>query len=93
MLLRDIRYAIRTLLSAPTFAIIAILSLAFGIGINSAMFSGAEALLLRPLRVPRAEEVVALNGSGPEVAKSHCCELFPARRAAASDPNQALREE
>jgi len=66
MLFRNIRYALRTLLSTPGFSSVAILSLALGIGVNSAMFSGADALLLRPLEVPRASEVVAVNGSGED---------------------------
>lgn len=67
MLIRDIRYAFRNLLGAPGFSVVAVLSLALGIGINSAMFSGADALLLRPLEVPRADEVVCVNGSGPDI--------------------------
>ena len=70
MLLRDIRHGFRTLLAAPAFSIVAILSLALGIGINSAMFSGADALLLRPLQVPRANEVLSINESGPEITKA-----------------------
>jgi predicted permease len=60
-MLIDLRYALRTLRHNPGFAVIAILSLALGIGANAAVFSMAEFLLLRPLPVPRASEVVVVQ--------------------------------
>ena len=60
-MLSDLRYAIRTLRKNPGFALIAILSLALGIGANAAIFSLAEFLLLRPLPVPRASEIVVVQ--------------------------------
>jgi len=59
--LSDLRYAIRTLRHNPGFAAIAILSLALGIGANTAIFSLAEYLLLRPLPVPRPSEIVVVQ--------------------------------
>ena len=59
-MLNDFRYALRTLRQNPGFALIAILSLALGIGANSAIFSFADALLLRPLPVPQASRVVTV---------------------------------
>jgi hypothetical protein len=47
----------------PGFAAVAILSIAVGVGANAAMFSLADALVLRPLQVPRASEVIALSGN------------------------------
>ena len=60
-MLNDLRYALRTLLKSPGFALVAILSLALGIGANSAMYSLADALLLRPLPVPHASEIVVVQ--------------------------------
>jgi predicted permease len=67
MLFRDIRYAIRMLLKTPGFAAIAILSLAFGIGANTAMFSLADALLLRPLPVSNPGNVVTVSEAAPDI--------------------------
>ena len=60
-MLHDLRYALRTLWKSPGFALVAIVSLALGIGANSAMFSLADALLLRPLPVPHASEIVVVQ--------------------------------
>lgn len=59
-LIKDIRYAIRSLSKRPALTIIAIVTLAIGIGANSAIFSFVNALLLKPLPFPDPERVVAL---------------------------------
>lgn len=58
---RDIRYAVRTLARNRGFALVAIGSLALGIGANAAIFSLADALLLRPLPITRPSEVVTIR--------------------------------
>ena len=60
-MLQDLRYSLRTLRNSPGFALIAIVSLALGIGANSAMFSLADALILRPLPVPDSSKLVAVQ--------------------------------
>src|SRR5216117_3871894 len=60
-MLQEIRHALRLLARNLGFTAIAALSLALGIGANSAMFSLADALLLRPLPVLRPSEVVAVG--------------------------------
>ncbi|MBA2622265.1 MAG: hypothetical protein H0U88_01410, partial [Chthoniobacterales bacterium] len=47
-MIRDFRYAVRMLIKAPAFSIIAILAVALGIGGSTTMFSAINALLLRP---------------------------------------------
>ena len=60
MILQEIRQAIRLLLKSPSLTAIAALSLAIGIGANSALFSLTDALLLRPLSITRPGEVVTV---------------------------------
>src|SRR5579862_3812341 len=55
---QDIRFALRLLIRNRSFTVVAVLSLAIGIGVNSALFSLADALVLRPLSVSRPNEVV-----------------------------------
>lgn len=66
MLTEELRYALRTLLRNPGFTAIAALSLALGIGANSAIFSLADALLLRPEPVPEPSAVVTISTDKPE---------------------------
>ena len=56
----DLRYATRSLKSAPAFAVVAILSLALGIGANTAIFSIINAVMLKSLPVSHPEELVAV---------------------------------
>ena len=63
--LNDIRYAVRNLLKRPAFTIVAAITLALGIGANTAIFSSVYALLLKPLPFPELERVVAVWDSYP----------------------------
>jgi predicted permease len=66
LLLQDLRYTFRTLKRDRSFALIAILILALGIGANIAVFSVVNTLLLRPLPFPHAEQLVWFTGNHGE---------------------------
>ena len=73
--IRDLRYAVRSLTRRPAFAVTVIATLTLGIGANTAIFTLVDALLLRPLPVPHPEQLVIVsdpaavnwNGNGPPV--------------------------
>jgi len=64
--MNDLTFAIRQLLKSPGFAAVAVLSLALGIGANTAIFSLVNAILLRSLPVPNPEELRVIQWSGYE---------------------------
>jgi predicted permease len=63
---RDLRFGVRNLSRSPGFTAVAVLSLALGIGANSAAFSFVDGLLLRPLDVPRDGELVVVTATAPQ---------------------------
>jgi predicted permease len=65
--LQDVRHGTRMLLKNPGVSLIAIVSIAIGVGANAAMFSVADGLVLRPLQVPRASDVIGINATAPRV--------------------------
>src|SRR5579863_1997663 len=62
---RDVRFSLRTLAKSPVFASVAILSLALGVGANTAIFTLMDQVLYRMLPVPHPEELVLFDQPGP----------------------------
>jgi predicted permease len=75
-LLPDLRYGVRMLLKQKMFTIIAMLSLAMGIGANTAIFSVVDSALIRPLPYPDAERLVAI-WSSPGGARNKWTSAYP----------------
>jgi predicted permease len=65
---RDFRYALRALRHNPVFTAVAVLTIAIGIGANTAVFSVVNSVLLQPLRYPKAGQLVALRQLAPGAA-------------------------
>jgi hypothetical protein len=69
-LVGDVRYALRGLRNAPAFALVAVLSLALGIGANTAIFSLLNVALFKTLPVSHPEELVQITDSGDPGSKN-----------------------
>jgi macrolide transport system ATP-binding/permease protein len=66
-LMQDLRYGLRVLLRSPAFSCAAMVTLALGIGTNAAIFSGVNALLLRPLPVAHPADLFSLKRDEPAI--------------------------
>jgi predicted permease len=70
--MRNLKFAFRTLFKTPFVTVIAIVSLALGIGANAAMFSTFHQMLLESLNVPRPAELVNLSAPSPKPGSQSC---------------------
>src|ERR1700742_2128931 len=70
-LLADLRYAVRMLLRSPGFSLIAIATMALGVGATTAIYSVIDATLLHPLPYPSPSELVRIEANLPGVGARH----------------------
>jgi predicted permease len=76
-LLSDLRYSLRTLLAKPGFLVVAVLTLALGIGANTAIFSVLYGLTLRPLPYPDADRLVEIHNTYPNMGLENAGTSIP----------------
>jgi putative ABC transport system permease protein len=67
---QDLKYSLRALLRAPGFAVVAVVTMAIGVGANAAIFSVVNATLLRPLPFPDADELVLVSQANKQTRQS-----------------------
>ena len=77
MLVQDVRYGLRTLMKSAGFTTVAVLTLALGIGANTAIFSVVRAVLLRSLPLPHANRLVMIWGTNKANGDMHDVISYP----------------
>jgi putative ABC transport system permease protein len=76
-MIADLRYALRMMMKSPAFTAVAIVTLALGVGANSAIFSVVNAVLLRPLGYEKPEQLVSIWSTNPKEGTKQEVASFP----------------
>src|SRR5687767_4360877 len=76
-LLQDLRYALRNLAGRPMFTLVAVLTLALGIGANTAIFSVIHGMYLRPLPYSGGERLVEIHNTYPKMGLENAGTSIP----------------
>ena len=96
MLARDLRHALRGLLRAPMFTVVAVATLAIGIGSTTAVFSVVDGVLLKPLPYPEPDELVAVWHDAPGApgltAVAGGLQLSPSMLVTFQDENRSFEQ-
>jgi predicted permease len=91
-LLRDVRYGLRALRKSPAFTAVAILALGLGIGANAAIFSVADAFLLKPLPLPDMDHLVVVMEQAPGQSGNDYSGVSPANFLDWRQQSKTLRD-
>ncbi len=85
-LVRDLRYSARSMARRPAFAAVALVSLAVALGANTAVFSFANAILLKTLPVAGADRLISLRQKNEQFHMENCCFGYPFFQALRKQP-------
>ena len=90
-MLKDVRYGVRSLLKRPGLTAVALITLALGIGVNTAIFSAVDSVLLRPLPFNEPERLVAVWEHSPHLGIARN-EFAPANYVDLRKQNQVFED-
>src|ERR1039457_620141 len=88
---QELKHVLRSLARTPMFAIVTVITIALGIGANTAIFSVIDGILLKPLPYPHPDELMSVMQTAPGVGIVDC-ELAPSDYFTFREENQTLQQ-